>query len=90
MAQPPTRYGFLTTTPASPQATKHGLAQGKEIDFKKGLADALQKLAAAHLAKGHLDIWGVSMGYPQNAWFIMGNPIKIDDLGVTVVQETTI
>ena len=26
--------------------------QGKEIDYKKGVADALQKLAAAHLAKG--------------------------------------
>ena len=33
-----------------------GQSWGKEIDFKKGLADALQKLAAAHLAKGHLGI----------------------------------
>ncbi len=28
---------------------------GKEIDFKKGMADALRKLAVAHLAKGR---WG--------------------------------
>jgi len=39
-----------------------GTTQGKEIDFKKGLADALQKLAAAHLAKGHLDILDFEAG----------------------------
>lgn len=26
--------------------------EGKEVDFKKGLADAYRKLAVAHLAKG--------------------------------------
>ena len=39
--------------------------------------------------------WGVSiaMGDPQNGWFIisiMENPIKIDDLGLPLFQETTI
>lgn len=45
----------------------HSLAPpfwGKEIDFKKGMADALRKLAAAHLAKGHgSGGWGTSPGY---------------------------
>ena len=39
--------------------------------------------------KGHL--WGFpKIGVPQNGWFIMENPIKMDDLGVPLFLETPI
>ena len=34
-------------------------------------------------------IWGFpEIGVPQNGWFLMENPIKVDDWGVPLFQET--
>ena len=36
-------------------------------------------------------IWGFpKIGIPQTGWFIMENPIKVDDLGVPIFLETSI
>ena len=36
-------------------------------------------------------IWVLpKIGVPQNGWFIMGIPIKMDDLGVPLFSETSI
>ena len=78
----------VTTWPFSkPNQKKHGTN-------KKYLVGMMAALVLPQTKEGspshHLHMGVSKIGVPQNEWFAMENPIKMDDLGVPLFSETSI